>query len=174
MSADEAMEQVVEVYLPIWYVEYEVPEIVPRLRTYEKKDYLDALFDKDQEFVDKLLANPELLQRLQQGLHEESDSEPANLMDQTIEAALLNRAEFATCQLSRAVVTEPYVVNADEKKSIVHAVFQELCQSVELLEAWGSEKTLESLKEKVESFSEVFRLRNLVGLDLLNETEGRS
>jgi hypothetical protein len=42
-------------------------------------------------------------------------------MDQTIEAALLNRAEFATRQLCRASLCEEYMRDSNEKKHVVNA-----------------------------------------------------
>ena len=175
MTDNEALERVLEVYRPLWYVEYAVPEIVPGLGTDKELGQLDALYNKHQAFMAKLSTNANLLQHLKQGLKADvTVDDPANELDKEIEEALLNRAEFATCQLSRAIVMEPHllqVMDREEKKRIVHDVYQELCQSMELLEAWGSKIALDALEGYMHFYGEGVQLGKMADVDLLGKEE---
>jgi hypothetical protein len=53
-----------------------------------------------------------------------------------------------TRQLCRASLCEEYIRDSDEKKHVVNDVVKELCDSMELLENWGSKATLDAFDRR--------------------------
>ena len=59
--------------------------------------------------------------------------------------------------------------NKPKKCSIVREIYEDLCESLELLKNWGSEETLKASQEKTEFFLMAINLGNKLGLDLNEE-----
>jgi hypothetical protein len=79
--------------------------------------------DKNADFLDELYSDPALLERSKQGLNKEVPKDPgaapavtapdaASEADRTIEAALIDRVEFAAHQIGRFIICEPYILHA--------------------------------------------------------------
>jgi hypothetical protein len=78
--------------------------------------------------------------------------------DVTIEAALINRAEFAEHQLARLMVCEPYIhADKKERQRLLHAAYDELIETSELLQAWGLKATLDEFEEKMDIVDDAIR-----------------
>jgi hypothetical protein len=139
--------------MPPLVVKYIVPEDVPGIRMHEQLDDLEFLLDKSTDFFDILQLDPAILERLKQGLNKEVQGadkagvqpvitalEAVSEADRTIEAALINRIEFAAHQLGRFVICKMYIMPADkkERQDLLCEAYNELTESMELLEEWGS------------------------------------
>lgn len=168
------------VYPPLLLLQYGVPERVPRLGTYETLDHLEFLVSKNEDFLDLVDSDSSLFERLKQGLKNELPgetgtatalaTEPVSENDHIIERALINRAEFAARQMARLIICEPYMhADMEDKKGILCEAYNELTESLEFLERWGSQATLSAFRDKIEAVAEALRFGNLLGVDLEND-----
>jgi hypothetical protein len=66
---DDNRELVMDVYPPILYVHYDVPEVIPFLGILEKTENLEILLDNDYAFLDVVESkyDPALSRRLKAG-----------------------------------------------------------------------------------------------------------
>ena len=160
-------EDVMEIYPPTWFVEYDLlkREEMPFCGPHESYSHLHSLYQKDQMFFHELVGNAALrdcfLQRM--GNNNNSDVDVPN--KEKIEAALVNRATFASLQLSRILACELYLFDDGEKKRVAHDSYQELFQSMNLLEEWGAETAMELHDDLLEMYEQARDLMKRVGLD---------
>jgi hypothetical protein len=183
----EKLEYLYSFYSPLLFIQYSVPDHVPYLGLDETVDHLVFLYNKNGDFLDSLLSNDDLLTRLKRGLTPEepagaasseaattSDATAANRgADQTIEEALINRAEFAKHQMGRFMVCDRYIdATKEQRKNFFHEAFTEMTESFQLLETWGSLTTVGAYEDNVEMVGEAVRFAELLGItqvDLLGE-----
>lgn len=155
-------------YPPLLFLRYDVPDHVPRLGAYEELEHLQTLYDKNEDFVYLLDYDSTLFERLKQGLKVKkppgatgtpATSRPTSSeAEVTIEAALINRAEFAEHQLARLMVCEPHMyADKKERQRLLHAAYDELVETLELLQAWGSKGALDEFEEKMDIVDDAIR-----------------
>lgn len=184
----EKLEYLYSFYSPLLFIRYSAPEErVPYLGLDETLDHLAFLYNKNGDFLDSLLSDDELLARLKRGLAPEapagaassdaattSDAMATNReADQTIEEALINRAEFAKHQMARFMICDRYIdATKEARKNFFREAFTEMTESFQLLETWGSPTTVGAYEDNVEMVGEAVRFAELLGItqvDLLGE-----
>ena len=80
-----------------------------------------------------------------------------------LEATLVNRATFARLQLSRIIARELHIFDGNEKKRVANDSYQELMQSMSLLEKWGTKTATEVHDDLLEEYEKARDLMNRVG-----------
>jgi hypothetical protein len=183
----EKLEYLYSFYSPLLFIRYSVPDHVPYLGVDETVDHLAFLYNKNGDFLESLLSDDDLLARLKRGLTPEkpagsSPPEAATTSDamattceadQTIEEALINRAEFANNQMGRFMVSDRFIdATKEQRKNFFLEAFTELTESFQLLETWGSPTTVDAYEDYVEMVGEAVRFGELLDItqvELLGE-----
>ena len=131
---------VMEIYPPTWSVKYDQLESEVRFcGPDEHVKNSENLYERDRAFFRALVEDKGFRQCLLQGQEGDQTSEKGR----QVEATLINRAKFASFQVSRAEKSEPYIFDKEEKIRVAHDVFQKLLQSMNLLEDWGTDSATE-------------------------------
>jgi hypothetical protein len=164
----EVKKEVMERYPRTWFVEYALLTeekvalcvCVPD----ESYDNLCYLYDRDQTFFNDLVKDESLRQRFVQGNNDQSEQESENF--KTIVAALENRATFARHQLSRIIAcAEMLIFDKNEAQRVARDSYQELLQSMNLFEAWGTPTAEELHDDLLANYEEARDLLKQVGVD---------
>lgn len=167
---ETVMSEVMDMYPPTWFVEYGVlkNEVVPYCGPNESYMNLSRLYADDQAFFRDLVADETLRKCFEKG----GTTQPESKHFKTIEAALINRCTFARLQLTRIIRCELGfdIMDEKEKKHVAHDSYRELCQSMELLENWGTNTALELHEELDDDYQEAREFLKRVG-EVLEEDE---
>jgi hypothetical protein len=181
-DSDEELELVSEkldgVFPPLCFDEYGDDAIVPGLAPEERLDPLWHLIGKTYDFALPLATNGELFDRFKHGMSTNLLEVPAPApalreADRTIEAALINYAEFAALNMKRVMHVmgcEPYVRESTKaKKTILYTPYYTLSEAVELLHQWGTEATLDAFEDQVGWNMLAFDFAESLGINLLED-----
>jgi hypothetical protein len=177
---DKLWEELDSFYSPIALLKYTVPERVPGLGAEETLDHLDLFYFKHEEFLDQLASDSALIEHFKQGLSTKSPAPvaPAAVVvtaaaasmtaaDRMIEEALFNRAEFADRQMVRLMVCEPCIdASLENKKGLLRDAFEELLESLLLLQKWGSNDARSEFESKADTVEEAIEFGELMGVTL--------